>query len=340
MQISIIIPTRNRAEEVEIAIDSIFKQTSFSRINEIIIVDQSTNSKTKEVVDKLNQTLNSLPIQYVKLKKIPSLTISRNFGVKYATGDIILFLDDDVILYPDYVERLLDIYENFRDVVGVGGDVVKGESDSEIKVLKMLHELFNMINGKIFFLGRNEKNRMRILPSGSNTYPYEKLDKIIPAEWLGGCSCSYKREIFEEFKFDEKLRRWCWKEDVDFSYRVYKKYPGKLFITPYAKLIHNESEKMKLESKKKIYMIEVYTLYFFYKNILLESRSRFDSLKKYSLYAWSRVGQLFKRLVFIAVRPKKEKIIEFEYMIRALIYAFDNRDKIKKGDLEFFNKTL
>jgi glucosyl-dolichyl phosphate glucuronosyltransferase len=51
------------------------------------------------------------------------LSDARNTGVQFAGGDVVAFLDDDASAMPDWVERMLDAYED-DDVIGVGGWVV------------------------------------------------------------------------------------------------------------------------------------------------------------------------------------------------------------------------
>jgi glycosyltransferase involved in cell wall biosynthesis len=50
----------------------------------------------------------------------PGLSDARNTGIRFATGDVVGFLDDDAAAAPDWVERMLSSYED-DDVVGVGG---------------------------------------------------------------------------------------------------------------------------------------------------------------------------------------------------------------------------
>ena len=81
---------------------------------------------------------------------------------------------------------------------------------------------------------------MRLLPSLCGTYPYPNLNKIVLCEWLSAAS-TYKKSILEEIKSDENFRKYSWNEDQDLSHRIFKKHPGSLFLTPYAKYSHEGS---------------------------------------------------------------------------------------------------
>ena len=56
--------------------------------------------------------------------------------------------------------------------------------------------------------------------------------------WLSGCNMSYRKELFDEFSFDERFEGNGWGDDRDFSYRVSRRY--RLVATPDARLVHKE----------------------------------------------------------------------------------------------------
>jgi glycosyltransferase involved in cell wall biosynthesis len=48
------------------------------------------------------------------------LLVSRNTGAELATGDVVAFIDDDAVAHPEWVERLVEVYEE-QGVVAAGG---------------------------------------------------------------------------------------------------------------------------------------------------------------------------------------------------------------------------
>src|SRR5487761_832182 len=84
--ISVIIPTKNRRAVLEETIRTLLVQTRMA--DELIIIDQSGTASFLKP--------SHLPLKYIHNSKITGLTQARNEGVKQATGDIWLFLDDDV----------------------------------------------------------------------------------------------------------------------------------------------------------------------------------------------------------------------------------------------------
>src|SRR3989344_1625974 len=103
--ISVIIPTYNRKEDLKTTLNSLSKNVK--NLNEIIVVDQSKNQETKNLIE----SLNSKKIKYV-FSKIPSITIARNLGVKKSSKNskIICFIDDDVSIGKNYFDEIIRVF--------------------------------------------------------------------------------------------------------------------------------------------------------------------------------------------------------------------------------------
>lgn len=324
-KISIVIPTYNRVTELIEVFESILNQTK--KPFEVVIVDDSDTDAIEEIVDKWKNVFLNKVIQtkYIQNNRGKSLTKARNIGIKNVSGDILLFLDDDVILENDYIDRLTDIYSRIPSAIGVQGLITNYEKTPKKRLL------FN----KIFLIGYFGKNDCKVLPSTNVTYPCEP-EKIISCQWMSGANQSYRCAIFDEFQYDENLVRYSYKEDVDFSFRIFKKYPDSLFMTPYARLEHKASETARLPNQKRITMEYVYSFYFFYKNCN-------HSLINKIFFYWSWIGYLIIAMPVAAIKKilgSDDMFLRISYSLKALGLCLSNLKKIKFGDLEFFNKIL
>jgi len=98
MQVSVIIPTYNRLKNLKETLNSVIVQTTLPK--EIIIVDDSDDDKIKNLIEykKSKFEKRRTLLKYIRNKKDKSLAIARNIGIENATGDIILFLDDELML--------------------------------------------------------------------------------------------------------------------------------------------------------------------------------------------------------------------------------------------------
>lgn len=322
MQVSIIIPTYNRVDDLSACLKSIGIQSILPE--EIIIVDDSDTADVQYFIESLMGEFQALGVclEYIRNTAGKSLTIARNVGIKNATGDLIMFLDDDVVLDKHYIREILSIYAQFPSAMGVQG-LIKNIENPNYFV-----SLFN----RLFYLGHNERLRSRVLPSASCTYPSipEGSSSPVSCEWLSGCNQSYRKEVFLTLQFDENLKRYSYKEDMDLSYRVFKTWPLSLYLAPTARCDHNVSQAGRLPKKERIEMEEVYSLYFFYKNID-------QNLLNKCIYTWSRAGYLIKNIGIVFFKIREHHWLYIKYLIGAVLLCFCNRERIKKGDLGFLD---
>lgn len=111
---TVIIPTHRRAELLERSIDSLRAQTF--RDFEIILVSDCTDEKTFSLAGcKLSDS-----DVFIKRKGLPGPAESRNSGLEVASGDYVIFLDDDDTLAPAYLETLYSECKNNRDAILYG----------------------------------------------------------------------------------------------------------------------------------------------------------------------------------------------------------------------------
>jgi len=108
-QVSVIIPTFNRAEYLERAIKSVLNQT-FNNIEIIIIDDHSEDTTKKKVLD-----FRSNQIRYYRNSTNLGAPFSRNKGIELSNGEYINFLDDDDILLPNKIELQIKKFQEAKD---------------------------------------------------------------------------------------------------------------------------------------------------------------------------------------------------------------------------------
>jgi glycosyltransferase involved in cell wall biosynthesis len=121
MNISAVIPTRNRVEQVRSTLHSLLRQTR--QVDEILLIDSSDDRRQTAL---LRQEFAGHPIQWSE--SVPSVCIQRNIGIARASGDWILLLDDDVDLESDYILKL-ETYILANDGCGaVAGRLMQLES--------------------------------------------------------------------------------------------------------------------------------------------------------------------------------------------------------------------
>lgn len=208
-KISIIICSLNRPESLKKCLDSI-KEQSFQDY-EIILCEEE--GRLVELKDK---------------------------GWRKAKGEILCWVDDDIVAQNNWLENMVRIFDYRQDVVGITGPTyvpfenLKNRDVFKRGLFKLFYDWF-FLEGKAFLPGK-------ITSCGVNTYGanfptpesqkvYDNVDFLEPSQFairksivekVGGFDCSY-----------EGVGEWC---DVDLCYRI--KQFGKLVYHPQVKVFH------------------------------------------------------------------------------------------------------
>lgn len=206
--VSIIIPTYKRP----IILNKLLSSLRYERekILEIIVVSQG------EKVNLAN-TLKNLPIRFVFLSK-PSTTHAMNVGVRRAKGDLILFLDDDVIVRKGLIENHV---KNFRDSVvpaTCGRVITSGQS------VEPGHRRV----GRVGPLGG--------VSGGFSSTIWQEVDTVI------GCNTCWRKSVYKKLGgMDEQFTGNAIRLESDLSLRA-KTAGYKIIFEPKAVVEHHRAE--------------------------------------------------------------------------------------------------
>ncbi len=222
MTVSIVIGTRDRPESLKRCLESLVKQTRLP--DEVILVDDGRLAPAP-LLELLRQA--GVSAHYINKAHDPGLTKSRNLGIRQSTGEIVMFLDDDVELAPTYIGAVTQVYGSHPEAAGVGGRLVDP--------LLSWRKQFML---RLFLLDSAREGA--VLPNGVGVL-VRRISKVTEVEWLSGCNMSFRRWVFEHVMFDEKFAGNGWGDDRDFSYSVSRRFP--LLCAPDAELRHHEEPK-------------------------------------------------------------------------------------------------
>ncbi|MGG3640382.1 glycosyltransferase family 2 protein [Bacillus gobiensis] len=184
MKLSIVIVTHNRLEELCELLETIAGQSV--KANEIVIVNDAGES-----VETVKALYNELPITILNLKENVKHVRARNEGVKQASGDVIMLFDDDDLMTPGHIERMLKALESSDFAY----------SDAEIVSFQDKNKTRYPVSRKLF----------------AYTFDIEEMRKFSTYVPSGSV---YKRSIHEKIgAFDPEMHNyWDW----DFFLRVAK----------------------------------------------------------------------------------------------------------------------
>lgn len=124
---SIIIPTISRRKELDNLLESITK-IDYSNILEVIIVDQNKRDFLTDIIEKYKKVL-TLKYYNVNFKGVSK---ARNYGAKYASGEILSFPDDDSTILKETFSRVNEEFDKNEELSAIFGKVVDKDSKMDI----------------------------------------------------------------------------------------------------------------------------------------------------------------------------------------------------------------
>jgi len=221
--VSIIIPTRNNPEFLKKCMESILKKTSYKNV-EIIVVDN--NSDEPETVKYLSELQNKKEVKILADKREFNFSAINNRAAQNAKGEFLLFLNDDMeVIHKEWLSEMVCVAA--QDRVGVVGaklwypdnTLQHGGIILGIKgVAGHAHKHFDKLNQG--YLGR--------------------ANLIQEFSAVTGACMLVKKELFNRVGgFDENMA--IAYNDIDLCLKI-KKQGFKVVWTPYAELIHHESQ--------------------------------------------------------------------------------------------------
>ena len=237
---SIIIPTYLRQDVVKKTLKYLELQ-SYKNF-EIIIVDQTPT------IDSALSNYNVVNNKYKYIdSKIIGLPNARNHGAKEATGEILIFIDDDTLPDKDLIASYKKLFLSMGSRVLIGGRVIE-------KNTNIFKEKNNISGGWITWYGKTLKN----------------FDTEISGycEWAPGGNFAVSKSLFKEVGgFDTNFIGTAVLEDCDFGYTI-QKNGGKVYYDPNPIVEHLRFNKGGVRQKnfdKNMFYRSQNTVYFFYK---------------------------------------------------------------------------
>ena len=219
MLISVIIPTYNREQHLCQTIADVIKQ-DYPNF-EILVIDQ-TPTHTPETENYLQDLAQTQKINWFRVNWA-NLPAARNYGVKQAKGDIILFIDDDVLLPDGFLTAHILNYQSEK-IGAVAGRVLDRLKLDDSKGKLIIEDLPPEANDP-----------------GIAWYHLDLVHTIKPQPVISarGCNMSFRKEIFTKYQltFDERFKGSAVREESDFCLRL-RQTGYIIWYDPQASLVH------------------------------------------------------------------------------------------------------
>lgn len=222
-KLSIIIPTYNRKEILLKTLAGIEEQQGVNPAEiEVIIVDDASSDGTEQYILGKKDTF-SFSVQYCK-QQHQGQGNARNLGMSKASGEIVLFIGDDIIPEPDCLKEHLRVHRKYPEpaIACLGFTTWH----PEIKITPFMY----------------------FLEHGGPQFNYPQLgkQKTIDSEiglkeasfwYFYTSNISLKRSLLQGHSFEPVYTSYGW-EDIDFGYKLTKDASLRIFYNPAARSAH------------------------------------------------------------------------------------------------------
>ena len=205
--------TMHRLTDIFELLDSVAGQ-DYANIETVFVAERSLDlmSRVEEYVEQ-----RSIPdVRVVFNNGAPGLSAARNVGIGEAKGDIIAFVDDDVVLFPDWAQEMVKAYAD-ESVIGITGPAYPlWEEQSMSWFPKQLYWVFSCTGWSDWTESREVRNA-----------------------W--GMNMSFAREAFDQcglFRNEFGFHKGPIAEDNEFSMRVRRITNKRIVYSPHMKLWH------------------------------------------------------------------------------------------------------
>ncbi len=223
--VSVVIATRHRPDPLRLTLDTLSRQTRLPE--EVIIIDSSEDDRTA-LLCAGGDRWPGLRIQYERAAR-PSAAEQRNRGADLATGAIVVFMDDDVELSPEFLVELIAPFATDPRIAGVSGRIL---NCVYVQPRGLHWLLLALIVGDTSpsWAGRVVGPAVNFLPDGERT-------DVHPVDWLFTTGVAYRREVFAQYRFGA-FTGYSFAEDVHLSTRVGRDWT--LVNAPRATFLHHD----------------------------------------------------------------------------------------------------
>lgn len=228
---SIVIISAERGKDTKKCVESIFETTQ--QPFEIILSDVGSERETLKIIMALEDTHKNLHVIYNK--QSTGTTGQRNQGVALSRGEYIVFLDNDVLVLPEWLKHLKEPADKDETIGMVGAKLLRPEMSSVYYC--GCHTITLEKERKVYGIGLNKSGKMA------------NLDRYDPLAMQGGevpwytttALLAKRKALFKSGGFDNIVDGkgiFIANEDKDLSLNM-RKAGYKIHYCPYAEAIHN-----------------------------------------------------------------------------------------------------
>ena len=229
MRVSVIIPYYNREDLLLNTLKSFQLQTINKDEYEIVIIDDGSNENIDNKIKSLHLNIN-ISYNYFQRDSKSCAALARNRGIEKSRGEILIFLDCDQIVYPDFLEEHLYPFDKF----GNNNDIL------QFGLRKYMNKTISFDPDRQLITNKTD------FSNDSRHYVFQIFShnmSVVRSSWhlIFSNNISTSKKAIDKFGgFDDNFKGWGL-EDTEFGYRLYKN-GVKIVYNPYIEVVHQYHE--------------------------------------------------------------------------------------------------
>ena len=227
--VSVIIPNKDHRADLDLCLTSLLDKGTYRNLEVIVVENNSTEPETFDYYEELQEKRKN--VRVVTWKRKFNFSAINNYGVTFAHGEYLLFLNNDVeVIEPDVIREMLGYAR--RDDVGIVGARLLYQDDT------IQHA------GVVIGFGGIAGHTFIGLHQAENSYFHRAMCAQDYSAVTAACMMS-KQSLFDQVGgFREELAVAF--NDIDYCLKI-RSLGKKVVYNPYALLYHYESKSRGLE---------------------------------------------------------------------------------------------
>lgn len=210
MDISVVVITWNKLELLRNCLDSVMDNAKFCR-NELIVIDNASSDGTSGFLESLGNARILLNTENLGVAR------ARNQGIRMASGKYILHLDDDTVMHPGCLDRIVDFMDRNPGVWLSGGRTVN--PDGTLQHNARTFYTPGMILARRTPWGATGPGRRAASLHLMEWWDHQDSRTV---DWVSGaCFCMRAEAVIEVGELDEGY--FFGMEDLDWAWRVWSR---------------------------------------------------------------------------------------------------------------------
>jgi hypothetical protein len=222
---SAVVPTKDRHEGVDATVENLLQQTLLP--DRVVVVDASANRY--EPSAGLAERARRLGVDLVVLSSRPSLPAQQNLGARRVETPVVLFVDDDVRIPPNYAQALLERWQTagLEALGGIQGTPADFPRQGAIGRMLRRLTMLSYVDPSREAMALRRSGRVRFAPEPRGP---------VQVPVLGSGATAYRTDLVLAHPFDERFPGYSLGSDLEMSFRVASHAP--LVQTPEVQWTH------------------------------------------------------------------------------------------------------